>query len=415
VSDELAVWLDDTHVATLRRTRRDQLQLQYTEDAVSTHGVGSVAMSVALPTAARPYAGRHVEYWAESVLPEGETRTHIEQQFGVRRGDTFALLTAIGSDCAGAISFLPPGAPPVELLTTATPLDDRGLAAAVEDLPTHPLGVDEDVRVSLGGLQAKLLLTRTPDGQWARPTGGAPSTHILKPDPAAWPGLVASEAFTLRMAALAGLPAAVGKLLTVGGRDSLLLARFDRIARGDTVKRLHQEDICSALGVDPTGDKKYQSLGSDTPTLARIADLLATHGSDRRTDLVQLAEAVTLRVAVGDTDGHARNYGVLHIGAAVRLAPLYDAAPTYQFARGRQVGVWVGGQSMLSAITVRHLTDEFRSWRIPAGLAQQIPVQVLERLRDSLPLATGDVPQVRGDIVEAVQGRIDRLLDTAGS
>jgi hypothetical protein len=41
----------------------------------------------------------------------------------------------------------------------------------VEDLPNRPLGVDEDVRASLGGLQAKLLLTKTDDG-WARPIGG---------------------------------------------------------------------------------------------------------------------------------------------------------------------------------------------------------------------------------------------------
>jgi serine/threonine-protein kinase HipA len=415
VSDELAVWLADTHIASLRRTRRDQLQLQYTEDAVSSHGVGSIAMSVALPSATRPYSGQQVAFWAESVLPEGETRTHIEQQFGVRRGDTFALLTAIGSDCAGAISFLLPGARPVETLATATPLDERGLAAAVEDLPTYPLGVDQDVRVSLGGLQAKLLLTRTPDGLWARPSGGAPSTHILKPDPPAWPGLVAAEAFTLRLAGLAGLPAADGRLLTVGGRASLLLARFDRQVCGDIVKRLHQEDACGALGVDPSGDKKYQSLGSDSPTLARIADVLGKYGSDRPADLLQLAEAVTLRVAVGDTDGHARNYGLLHIGAAVRLAPLYDAAPTYRSSRSRQVGLWVGGQSMLSAITLRHLRDEFRSWRMPQALTQRVPVHVLERLQNALPRAADAVPQVRGDHVEAVQGRIERLLNAVGA
>jgi hypothetical protein len=57
-------------------------------------------------------------------------------------------------------------------------------------LRQHPLGVDEEVRVSLGGLQSKLLLVETADG-WARSAAGTPSTHILKPDPPEHPGLVA--------------------------------------------------------------------------------------------------------------------------------------------------------------------------------------------------------------------------------
>ena len=55
---------------------------------------------------------------------------------------------------------------------------------------------------------------------------------------------------------------------------------------------------------------------------------------------LELARAVTVRTAVGDTDGHARNYGFLHQGAGIRLAPMYDTAPTYRFAATRR---WVSG------------------------------------------------------------------------
>ena len=43
-------------------------------------------------------------------------------------------------------------------------------------MPRRPLGASQDLRVSLPGMQDKLLLARTPDGRWGRPVDGAPST-----------------------------------------------------------------------------------------------------------------------------------------------------------------------------------------------------------------------------------------------
>jgi hypothetical protein len=86
---------------------------------------------------------------------------------------------------------------------------------AVATLRQHPLGIDQDVRVSLRGLQSKLLLVQV-DGGWARPVGGTLSTHILKPDPPEFRGLAASEAFAQRVAALAGLDAAEVRLRPSG-------------------------------------------------------------------------------------------------------------------------------------------------------------------------------------------------------
>lgn len=411
---ELNVWLGERHVATLLQTRTGELRLRYAEATVERLGEGAIVMSVALPVSTRRYKGTRVEYWAESLLPEGEARTTIEQRFGVRRGDTFGLLAAIGSDCAGAVSFLSADLTPRQL-DSAQPLSADDLDDAVEHLPTHPLGVDDDVRVSLGGLQAKLLLVRTVDGEWARPVGGAPSTHIVKPDPLAFPGLVVAEAFTLAMAAAAGVAAAQCELVTWGGRPALVLQRFDRVMREDRVTRLHQEDACAALGVNPAGQYKCQSPDPASPTLAAIAGLLARHGTDRRADLSSLAAAVATRIAVGDTDGHARNYGLVHTGHTISLAPLYDAAPTSAFVTTKQVGLWVGGQPYLSAITVDHLAREFRSWGMPARLAEKLPAQTLERLEAALPEAQAMVPQIEQKIVDTIRSRITRLLQGGNS
>jgi len=50
----------------------------------------------------------------------------------------------------------------------------------VAALPTLDPPEGEPIGASLGGIQAKLLLTRTPEG-WAWPADGAMSTHIIKP------------------------------------------------------------------------------------------------------------------------------------------------------------------------------------------------------------------------------------------
>jgi serine/threonine-protein kinase HipA len=408
----LAVWLGDEQVGTLEQTRSRDLRLRYSADAIAAHGLGSVALSVALPVAARHH-GRPVELWAESMLPEGETRTAVEERFGVRRGDTFALLEAIGADCAGAVCFLPEGRSPTDTLAPAEPLAGDDLAQAIEELPAKPLGVDDDVRVSLGGMQAKLLLVRLPGGQWARPRGGAPSTHIAKPDPLSFPGLVVAEAFTLALAGAAGISASEFELRDDwGDRPVLVLKRFDRKVIGDAVVRTHQEDGCAALGVDPSGRRKYQSLEENSPTLARLADLLSRHGTDRAADLSALARAVILRIAVGDTDGHARNFGLLHRDQAVSLAPAYDVGPTCLFVSGKQVGMWVDGQSYLSAITRGHLVRELAGWRLPVRRGAILLEETLARLAEAIPVAQQAVPSVPDRVVIAVEARIRRIRDS---
>ena len=407
--ERLQVWLGQEPVATLLRTRSGELRLRYADEAVERYGEGAIVLAVALPVSARRHRGTPVRFWAESWLPEGETRTALEQRFGVPRGDTFGLLTAIGADCAGAVAFLPPDATPVETLSGSSEMEDADLDEAIRDLPAQPLGVDQEVRVSLGGLQAKLLLTRTAPGRWARPAHGTPSTHIAKPEPPAYPGLVAAEAFSLALAKQAGVSASEFEITRWGNRPVLVVRRFDRRNVDGRVVRLHQEDCCAALGVDPYGPGKYQTDRADGPSLARIAGVLRSHGTNLRADLIALAEAVSTRVAVGDTDGHARNYGLLHTGHAVSLAPLYDVAPTSAFVTTRQVALWVGGQAYLHALTSRHLAEEFTSWGIPPGLARRLPGEVLNRLGDALPAARAAVPQVDGAIAEAVANRIDRL------
>ena len=88
-----------------------------------------------------------------------------------------------------------------------------------------------------------------PDGTWGRPVDGTPSTHILKPEIAAYPNTVENEAFCMRVAKYLGLQVARRRDDGGGGRKLIVVERYDRAVQPDgTVERLHQEDFCQATG-----------------------------------------------------------------------------------------------------------------------------------------------------------------------
>jgi serine/threonine-protein kinase HipA len=407
-ADALQVWLNGLVVADLTISRRRVPQLRYREEFVTRRGAGALGLSIPLPVAVRPYKGELVDYWIESLLPEGETRTVLERYFRIRRGDGFALLAAIGRDCAGAVAVTPPGESLDETAGPLHPLTSAEVGEAVAALRQHPLGVDEEVRVSLGGLQSKLLLVQVGNG-WARPFGGWPSTHILKPDPPEFPGLVASEAFAQQAAALAGLSAAEARLARFGGKTVLVVTRFDREASRGRLIRKHQEDGCQALGVSPTDIGKYQALDGSA-SYRGLAETLTAYASSPRDELCRLGAMMTFTVAIGNTDAHLRNHAFLHQENALTLAPIYDAAPTAQFAATRQLALWVAGQSLLAIVGRSHLLDEMTSWGLNADDAQRTCDTTLARLADAYEQAAGLVQEVRPEIVAACQTRTENLL-----
>lgn len=281
-------------------------------------------------------------------------------------------------------------------------------------LPQQPLGVDEDVRVSLGGLQAKLLLTQMPNGSWARPADGTPSTHIAKPDPLAFPGLVVDEAFSLALAGAAGFRVPDFEVHTDWvDRPVLALRRYDRLVIADTVTRIHQEDGAAALGVDPNGRMRYQSQDPSSPSLRKIATLLRRHGQRWMKDFASMGQDIILRVAVGDSDGHARNYGFLHTGDAIGMAPIYDVAPTHLHVASKHLGLYVHGHPYLAHVTAEHLAQEVHAWAVPKGAAADLVVSSLERLAAAVPDAARRVPAATDRTVDSVAARIEKLLRSA--
>lgn len=143
----------------------------------------------------------------DGLLPEGEIRRMIAHDFGLDERDVFGLLEALGRDCAGALVLLPEGEQPL-VQGLPEPVSEEEVARRLRELRFHPLGVDQRVRVSLAGMQEKLLLARRTAGGWGLPVDGAPSTHILKPAHPLLPLSIPNEALCLRVARHLGMRAA---------------------------------------------------------------------------------------------------------------------------------------------------------------------------------------------------------------
>ncbi len=301
MADRLAIWLYGTRVATVTEERR-RLRLEYTVEALERFPGGTPLLSLVLPLTNERFSNGVVRPFLDGLLPEGDSRRAIADDLHLRADDTFSLVRALGRDCAGALVIQPDdGSSPKEPSTqTAEPLTDEALANLVGNLRNVPLGVDSRVRISLAGVQEKLLLTRMPDGKWGRPVDGTPSTHILKPEVRGYPRTVENEAFCMRLAKHLGLSVADVETTSVGDRQLIVVARYDRIIDSSgAVIRVHQEDFCQATGNPP--DRKYQEDGG--PSLRHIADILQSTDPE---SLEALLRVLTLHVVVGNGDAHTR-------------------------------------------------------------------------------------------------------------
>jgi serine/threonine-protein kinase HipA len=367
----LGVWLHDVHVADLVERRWNDLRLRYTEEALARWPRNSPIVSCGLPldTGDAP-AGAY----CAGVLPEGRALESLAAQAGVAVNDTFDLLARYGRDIAGALVFAE--APPDPTRYAVQPYTADTLGDAVADLEQHPLGSHDDSELSLAGLQDKLLLVDLGDGRWGRPQHGAPSTHILKAEDRRYPGLVAAEAACLALARAAGLTTVTTELAELGGVPSLIVSRFDRRVDGDgTVRRVHQEDLCQALGIDPRGARgraKYQDAGG--PTFRQAAALLDAFAAAPEAELDRLVAIATYTVLIGNADAHGKNLALLHDTAeTVTLAPLYDTVPTVLWPKLRaEAAMTVGGQSTLAAVRLEDIVREAATWPHAAARTERV-------------------------------------------
>jgi serine/threonine-protein kinase HipA len=402
MAEELAVWLNGTRIAVIDR----RLRMAYTDDALRQYQLGVPLLCLSLPLRDEPYPQGVVRAFLDGLLPEGAARRTVARDFGVRENDTFGLIQALGRDSAGALVIQPVDDPaPAQPTTrTAEPLSDEDIADLVANLRSAPLGAGGRVRISLAGVQEKLLLTRMPDGAWGRPVDNTPSTHILKPEIAAFPNAVENEAFCMRVAQHLGLDVAPVETTEVLRRKLIVIERYDRVVHDDgSVERLHQEDFCQAVGIPP--DRKYEEDGG--PSLRRIAGIVQAVAS--RESVETLLRAVTLNVLIGNGDAHAKNFSLLHEGSGgLRLAPLYDIMSTLWYGDDR-LAMYIDDVHRTNRVTGARLINEATRWGLARRRAAEIIGEVLDRAPSAVAAASTETAGLPSELSKLVKSQVAQV------
>jgi serine/threonine-protein kinase HipA len=321
----------------------------------------AIPLSYSMPLQQARHGTRVVTNFMWGLLPDNEsTLRRWGIRYQVSAHNPFALLAAIGADCPGAVQIVPPG----RILRgrqrvawlTARDMEER-IRGLAHDAGAGRLESDSG-QFSLAGSQAKTALYRV-DGRWGVPQGRTPTTHILKPETGRVQHVAANEHFCLKLARHCGLAAAISEVQVIGGIPVIIVERFDRMRSGGLVRRVHQEDMCQALGKR----EKYHQHGG--PGIFDIMELLQF--SERpEVDRDRFMRAQAFNYLIAGTDAHARNYSISFApGGAFRLSPLYDVISDlpYRGSRRSSLAMTIGGRRAIAEIMPRHWARQAASVR----------------------------------------------------
>lgn len=321
-------------------TDGDRFGLSYDPGWLS--GTDAFAISLSLPLREAPHEGGAAHWFFSNLLPEGAVREAVCARLGISVDNDLALLRAIGGECAGALSITEPEQSPAASDDDAYELlDDRRLQRMLETDVVPLLIGGAPTRLSLAGAQDKLPVAIFED-RIHLPLAGAPSTHILKLPNRRYAHLPLNEAFVMGLSARIGLETAAVDVVTRTDPPSLLVERFDRrLVGASKVVRLHQEDLCQALGLPPK--RKYEQEGG--PSLVSVLHTIRDHVQQPVVDVGRLIAWQAFNVVVGNCDGHAKNLALLYDQHGLRLAPFYDVLSTRHYpALDRRMAMSVGGR-----------------------------------------------------------------------
>ncbi len=365
---------------------RGRLSLCYVDATVT-------ALGRRLPAREAPYTDEECRAFIANLLPEGDWRGLLCRRLTLPATDDFGLLTHLGHDCAGAVTF--EASSPEAVDDAYRPLPESVLRQWLKDAPTRPSPQDAaGLRRALSGAQDKLIL-HLAEGEPYLCERGAPSTVILKPDIAGgYKGVELSalnELYCMQLASAVGLRAPRSYWFA----GAYAVERFDRVYRGSQLLRVHQEDFAQLLGVAPAN--KYDVGFRDC---FKVADQYAADAEATRRELI---ERLLFNVLIGNGDAHCKNFALLFDDAGPRLAPVYDLLCTQVYpALSDSFVMRVGParrQEELTALAWQELAKESRlplDWIKQRG--QELCAAVQLALRDLASQITAQNPALALDI-----------------
>ncbi len=295
---------------------------------------GTLPVSFHYPIRSEPYRLSHWPLFLLDLIPDGEGREYLlcEHHLPDTPSVNWQLMLL------GAIN--PPGNLRIreayetyrQYLTGRAPAwIERGFTIQeilewredfVEYLEEH--GMLSAGTTSIHGKTPQFLMTQGKDGLWyadaALPDERSARHFLVKLSPgrnlADWK-VLENEAGYLYVAREMGL--FVSHVPKWQG-DMLFIPRFDREVSENSVIRHPVESLVSLCGI--TDESTMPSQNAVLKTLRQFA-------SDPVGTTLEYIKRDMLNVALGNTDNHPRNTAIESVGGKIRLAPLFNFAPSH--------------------------------------------------------------------------------------
>ena len=214
-----------------------------------------------------------------------------------------------GSDRIGALDFQDHADVYVGREQASARLEDLMEAAdyVVEGRPLPPaLDIALLHGSSVGGARPKALVKAAGGDLIAKFSSSTDTYAVVK-----------GEFVAMELARRAGLDTAGVELVSVMGRDVLLVERFDRVP--GTQQRHAVVSALTILGLD--------ELTARYASYADLAQIIRERFTDARATLRELFARITFNILTGNSDDHARNHSAFWDGEWLTLTPAYDICP----------------------------------------------------------------------------------------
>ena len=263
--------------------------------------------------------------------PDAWGRRIIERNLG--RADLTEIDYLLNSpeDRAGALSFGrgkgPPG--PTTLYNQVLSLpalveQAERLAEAFEDPEADNVQVQQiadlvQLGTSLGGARPKNVV-EDEEGLWVAkfPTKEDKWNHPR------------GEAAMLNLAAECGISTPPHRVITVAGRNVLLVKRFDRAKIDGGYIRFRMVSGLTLLGAEDT----YRDRGKWS--YLDLADEVRRRSFRPNEDLEELFRRMAFNALISNTDDHPRNHAMIAPDRDFRLSPAYDLTPIPQVSQEKR-------------------------------------------------------------------------------
>ncbi len=275
-----------------------------------------------------------------------------------------------GSDRIGALDFQGSAqeyVPRDERASLAQLMEAAELVERGERLPPA-LEAAAGHGTSIGGARPKALLEDDGRHLVAKFSSSTDDRPVVK-----------AEGAAMLLAARAGAQVAPVSVVRAGGKDVLLVERFDRypVTAPDGSPRTARRQMVSMLTV--------LGLAESSARYASYADIAREVRSGPWTrvpeTLTELFRRLVVNVVVGNTDDHLRNHAAFWDGQHLTLTPAYDVAPQRRSTSTatQAIGITADGARASQLRLCRAVAGEFL---LSAGRAQEVIDEVEAAVAD---------------------------------